>query len=428
VPYDISRYLARRARFTALAAAELRRPQRVGDVLPDAHRRADWRRVHARHQQWLRIYDADPHQEALADLREALADALRAVYNSYRRFEEDMCRHVLAVFVNSDEKEILNAEAVLTHYADARFAVEAGGTTDGRRLPAPMEATVETCRRLRDAHTLRRACADLPLSYAIAGSTNYGAFYSVRGRRDDEPASDLDCLMVVPDASAIGPIVARLAGLPGIDRAGLDLLSQRTRIFAGRHDDGQTTLVHKLSLWTGDDVDPIMAPLGWRHDYQLSLHFVTAAVLAYLLLDSAPRIDRDEAGGRRTVRIYRDTPPVRLDQQRSFDGCAHRMDVDVEQAELGYLRTSLAYKIDPLGRYVPGFYQAMMMPLPDVLCDDLDIAPQLTQLHLKLNERLARERQRGDGFTLLRQSFAHPRRAIFAPGVIRQLDASYLGS
>jgi hypothetical protein len=427
---SMSRYLARKT-WSVLGSAGatlthgLHPRLRVADVLPDAARRADWSRVNALHKQCMRIRAAGV--ELPKELLDGLANAIHGLSSAYNTYEDEMCLHALAVFANASGQETLTPEVCLSHYDDESLTRFDGTGPTARRLPPPYEALVETCRRRRDACAVRRALKDAGTSGLLCGSANYGAFYNVRGCRGDEPGSDLDCIIVLGDPRSLDRILDELTALPGINRVDLGRLAERARLFTQRFDDQQTVLSHKLRLWSGSARDVIMAPIGGRHDYLLSLHFVTAAVLSYLLVDSVPRIDRDAAGGCRTIRVYRETAPLRHDHQRSFGGASHVLDLETTQTVSGYLRKTRVYHIDQLDAYFPGFFQSMLVPRPTLLWDDLEIRPRLDQFQQKIGERIRYENSR-DGYTMRRPSFAHPRRAVFAPGVIQQLDGPYSGS
>jgi hypothetical protein len=424
---EFCRHVGRRARFAFESAAESRhRWPRVADLLPEADRRADWNAVRSKYRQAVAIQVSAPRQELPKELLDALAAALDEVSLSYRNDETVLCQHALAVFADAEGEESLRPGVFLQHYRRHGFDRVAA---DGRRLPTPYEALVETLRRRRDAYILRAALRETPTTGLLVGSTHYGAYQNVRGRGGDERASDLDCLIVMRDSRCLDQILPALAELPGVAGADLEQLRKRARLFTSRYDDGQTMLSHKITLWSPGAQDPIMdglAGLGDKYDYELSLHFVTDEVLSYLLVDSVPRIERDAAGGCRTVQIYRNTMPRRIELQRSFDGRAYQMDRTVEPVDLGYVRVSRVYYIDPLGSYYPGFVQSMLVPHPELLWDELDIQPRVERFHRKLAERLRRERE-DDRHTLRLMSFAHPRREVFAPRVIRQLDGPYSG-
>jgi hypothetical protein len=400
---------------------------RVADVLPHAVRWADWQRVTALYEQYVRILADGSEQEPPEELLDALAKAIDGLSPTYRLHEEEMCQHGLAIFADVEGQETLDPEVFRYHYRDSRFTRTDGTGPAGRRRPTPFEALVETCRRLRDAHAVREVLKSTGTSGLLCGSTAYGQFYNVRGRRGEEPPSDLDYIIVLGDTRTLDTILPELSKLPGIAHADLDRLTHRARLFAEQFDDRKTTLSHKLTLWAGGIQDPIIAPEAGRHDYLLSLHLVTVPVLEYLLVDSVSRIVREAAGGSRTIRIYREATIDRHDRQRTFSGYSHVMDLDTKQAEGGWLLTTRAYHIDKSDAYCPGFFQSMLVPKPELLWDELEIGPRLDQFRRKIDDRIRYESSR-DPNRLLRPSFAHPRRAVFAPGVIQQLDGPYSGS
>lgn len=401
--------------------------KRVADVLPDAARRANWTRVKDLYEQCVRILEDGSEQELPEELRDALAKAIQGLSSAYSGHEDQMCEHGLAIFADAEGQEILDTNVLLHHYHDGRFTRTDRTGGAGRPRPSPYEALIETCRRLRDARAVRAVLKGTGTSGLPCGSTSYGQFYNVRGHRDHQPASDLDYIIVIRDARALDKILAGLSALPGLALADLDRLAHRTPLFAERFDDEHTTLSHKATLWADGARDPVLDSATNRHDYLLSMHFVTQSALGYLLVEETPRIVREAAGGCRTIRDYRDSAIGRRDHQRTFAGNSHVMDLKTSQVDGGYLRTTRVYHIDTLDAYCPGFFQSMLIPEPELFWDELEIRPRLDQFQRKIAERIRYENSR-DPHRMLRPSFAHIRREIFAPGVIQRMDGPYASS
>jgi hypothetical protein len=156
----------------------------------------------------------------------------------------------------------------------------------------------------------------------------------------------------------------------------------------------------------------------------LSLHVITRRVLDHVLVSSTPRLLAETAGARRTVQDYREQPKAHREHLRTFAGLHHYLNVGSVPVADGFLRSSSAYRIDELDAYCPGFYQMMLIPQPVPLWDNLHILPVLDGFRDKLAERLAYEVAR-QPHMMLRLSFAHVRREMFAPRIIRSLDTAY---
>jgi hypothetical protein len=156
--------------------------RRVADFLPDADRRADWRPARALFQQLVQLVDSgSPHIPD--ELCEAFADAIGKIAASYAGHEALLSEHALAILADVEGGEILDRELFRAYYEDDRFNSAPGVRSASRRRPAPYEAMVETCRRLRDARSLRVACRNTVTSGLPVGSTSYGRFYNIRGNR-----------------------------------------------------------------------------------------------------------------------------------------------------------------------------------------------------------------------------------------------------
>jgi hypothetical protein len=151
---------------------------------------------------------------------------------------------------------------------------------------------------------------------------------------------------------------------------------------------------------------------------------MTPPVLDYVLVTSTPRLLKEVAGARRTLRDYREAPTGRWDDLYDFTGRRHRADLGAIPAQDGCLRSQRVYYIDELNCYFPGFYQTMLFPQPDLLWDDLDVRPAIDEFQRKLGERVRYEANQR-GHAILRPSFAHVRRDVFTPSITKLLDASY---
>jgi hypothetical protein len=397
--------------------------RRVADLLPHADSRADWGPVRTLFQQLIRLVDSGS-QRIPEEVAEALSDAVDKISASYAGREAELCEHTLAILADAEGLELLDLGAYRKYYEDER-SNPAPWLKDGvRRLPALYEAVVETCRRLRDAKALRAACRDTDTSGLLIGSVNYGRFYNIRGNRHGDTASDLDFIIVIEQAKALDGIAAALAALPGVATSDVERFVRRARMFVGSLDHRWTVFSHKITLWSEGTPDPMLPSGVARAEYLLSLHVMTRPVLDYALVTSTPQLLKERAGGRRTLKDYRETSTVRWDDLNDFSGRRHRVALDAQPVQDGWLRSPLVYYIDELNCYFPGFYQTMLFPQPDLLWDDLDVRPAVNEFQRKLGERVRFEKsQRGN--TLLRLSFAHVRRDVFTPRVVRLLDAGY---
>jgi hypothetical protein len=66
----------------------------------------------------------------------------------------------------------------------------------------------------------------------------------------------------------------------------------------------------------------------------------------------------------------------------------------------------------------------MLFPQADLLWDNTDVRPAIDEFQRKLRERIRYEATRRR-HAMLRPSFAHIRRAAFAPAIINLLDSGY---
>lgn len=385
----------------------------VSDVLGVATKLANWAPARAAYVQYVhnrRPATASPIPDVLRDrLAKCLLDLAAG---SYRGREEQLIEHALAVFAEVDNHERLSGSLFASHYLDRVDPRE--------RKPSLFESTVETSRRLRDVRRLEEALAGIGISCVRCGSMIYAPFYGVRGHHGEEPASDLDLVIVISNATQLDAIAGRLSGIAGVDKCGVDQFRERVAIFAKHFDNHNTVLSQKITMWA-DELDSVVSKARLRGDYQMSLHFIRLHTFDYNLVDSSASLARTTAGGRRTVRDYRDTHTTRADLPRSFAGREHPVQPEIEAVDEGWLRSMTAYVFDDFDSYYTGFLQSILLPAPELRLDELGIEPRIRTFIEKFFDRYRLEQARHPD-ALLRPSFTHVRRDAFAPRVLRQFD------
>ncbi|GLW35683.1 hypothetical protein [Actinoplanes regularis] len=382
--------------------------RRVADAVREADAMADWRLPRELYRQVIAMLPEPPPTELLG----ALAEALAGLISSYAGRIELLATHTLAVLAAVEGIEILDDPLFLRLYHDERF-IRTGET---ERRPPPLQAVVETCRRVRDAELFRDLLRGAGGSAALCGSVAYGPCYNVRTE------SDLDLVVVVGETGLLATIADVLARLPGVSDADVARFAARARIFAGTYDDGNTSFSHKVVVRADGAADPLLPAGGPAPLYRISLHVLTRPLLRYVLVDPATRLTRDDAGRARTMRDYRETVTDRTDVHRTFAGRQYARDPIVEPAEDGHLRTTSIYEFDDTDAYCLGFVQSLLITArSEPLWDDLGIRPELAAFQRKLRERLRTERARCP-YNLMLLSLAHVRREVLAPHVVRALD------
>ncbi|MBQ1061969.1 hypothetical protein AB0F90_08985 [Micromonospora chalcea] len=383
--------------------------RRIADAVREANGAADWKLPRELYRQVIAMLPELPPDELLG----ALAEALAGLMPSYAGKIGLLASHTLAVMAGAEGAELLDDALFLRLYHDERFT-RAGEL--GRRRPPPLQAVVETCRRLRDAELLSDLLRGAGSSAVVCGSVDYGAFYNVC------TASDLDLVVVVDGTSTLATIADRLALLPGVADADVARFAERARIFAGRYDDGNTSFSHKLTVRADGSPDPLLPIDGPLPRYRISLHVLTRPLLRYVLVDPVTRLTADDAGTARTMRDYREITTGRRDVHRTFAGRQHARDAIVEPAEDGHLRTTSIYVIDETDAYCLGFVQSLLLTArPEPLWDDLGIRSELGAFRHKLRERLRMERALHP-YKMMLLSLAHVRRPVLGPHVVRSLD------
>jgi hypothetical protein len=432
-------------------------------AVAEPHDRADWRLVEGVYRQFCRILN-DRDSTYLPDtIPGFLAEALSRVSSCYPGGDVQLAHDAGRIFATVDQNHLPATESILRLYFDERLITPVPGTggvrftaynppVPQRRRPTPLEASIETIRRLRDLHELqilvreRTQCAGI-----LGGSVGYGRYMNVCGGNwgkthppeDDpislryvplhpgvgvagnvrpQPGSDMDLVLVLRDYDELDSLAEGLSRMSGA--VGKDIADVRRRItaFQGQGRDGHRMFSHKLPLW-GEPTDPVLAPLGLTGQYILSLHIFSRADFEYLLLADLTVLPFDAEELRRHMWDFRPDPANnRADEQRSFAGSDLRLERSFDQVAQGYQAETAVFVIQQ-GRYHPGMYQNLILPQLDVRWDDFPdpLTRRVQAFRWKIVERLRGERGRSP-HERLRLSMSHTRSEVFAPHVARAVD------
>lgn len=429
----------------------------------DPHVRADWGRVEGIYRQFRRIVE-DPQATYLpVVIPGSLAQALGRVSTNYAGHEAEFADHVRTIFTQIEGDNSATNESLLRLYFDDRLisaASPVGGVRftaynppgSQRRRSTPLEAAIETCRRLRDLdslmHSLRAAAS---CAAVLGGSLGYGRFMNVRGANwgkiesaahgegaqhlplapttvvseqwERQDGSDIDLLVVLNNYADLDPLCDSLDGLPGA--MGTDIAAFRDRVDAFRRLDPPPPRMfsHKLPLWTSNP-DPLLLDLGLAGTYILSMHIFSRSDFEVLLLDEHPILSFGGSDDH-TVSMsdFRpNSPDQRSDQQRSFAGSELRLERPFENVEYGFLARSAVCVVKG-GRYYPGMYQNLILPMFEMIWDDFpnSLSSRIHSFRWKIIERLRAEKHRWPN-EKLRLSLSHTRSELFAPHVVLALD------
>jgi hypothetical protein len=344
------------------------------------------------------------------------------VFASYDDAEDGYVMHLLAVMALAERRAGAIDQLFRDLYFDDRFAHERYQPADGRRLPLPFEAAVETARRLRDlAHVRDQLTGKADLcACVLGGSASYGRFHNTNGARDDNP-SDLDLLLVLPPTVEPAHVYRELRNVHGL--AGADDAIRRSdglapdSVEAGSKD--APIFSHKLTMWR-DVRDPLLDQRQIPSGYTLSTHVLTLTQFHWITLSDHPVI---EEGLDRRVWDLRETEPRREDRQRTFAGTEHPVQRQYEHTERGWLAESfVAQVVDE--RFRPGLHQNLILPAFDLRWDlrRHRLTLPMFAFRWKISERLGEER-RLRPYEEQQISLSHTRAAHFAPHVRARVDA-----
>lgn len=384
--------------------------------------RAVWERVIGAYEQCLNALW--PNQDYLplsvpAFLGELLARVSASYYGAEDQYIADAWRVITKVRSSLGMPEVPRASL----YRDPLFEQNEGYRlrSGARRGPTPIEAAIETMRRLRDVRLLEGALAPVSLAAVLGGSVSYGRFLNVKGGED---ASDLDLLIIIESFDKLESLLSAFAALPSIATEDVDKAKLRGADFCALCAGSEHKYIFsaKAALWQNRD-DPLLIDCGVTSSYSLSVHVATRSGVGRLLLESAPIIVSSIIGSEETILDYRETKPARSDSQRSFSGRSKFIAIDARPHKASFVRETKIFVIDD-DSYYPGMFQNLVLPAFDVRWGDSAIRRVVDAFRWKMIDRLRYEQQRNRANQLLRLSFAHTRSEVFAPHVIRSVDAS----
>lgn len=308
-------------------------------------------------------------------------------------------------------------------YRDQLFLSNAlYSTRRGKNSPSPVEATIETIRRLRDFREVEAALSKKVLAGLLGGSTSYGRFLNVRGGGG---ASDLDLLAVVGSFGDLRDLLEALRTMPGVSARDIEKALSRASEFQQFQQGSPKPCVFsaKLALWEGAE-DPLLEDCGVASTYLLSVHVLSRNGLGQLLLEGHPQISSKFIGTEAEISDYREEPPKRLDFQRSFSGNSKRMEMNYEKHENSFVRATKIFVIDTESdSYYPGMFQNLVLPTFDVRWGDAGCRRLVDSFRWKMIDRLRFEHRERPN-ELLRLSWAHTRSDVFAPHIARSVDSS----
>lgn len=394
--------------------------------------RADWSLVRGIYQQLSDIKNDDSSEYVPSVVTGRLAQAMGRLASYYYALEDEevLAHDMTQVWADIEGLEGHSGHVFLSLYEDTNIRRFPEYQTDARprRRPTPYEASVETCRRLRDLREIRRAFAGVTSAGILGGSASYGRFYNVRGRPE---RSDMDLLIVVESSRDLLRIARELGSVEGISMQSRDLLAERAQRFVdlGLPDSSDAVFSHKVDIWDGD-ADPLLCKYlderSSKDVYRLSLHCCTWETLRYILLSDMTKL-ASGAGDRRLVKDFRQDDPGRRDHQRSFTGRDLRLDLEVESLQDDFLASTHAFFVDNEGQYYPGMLQNLVLPQFDVRWDFFDrrVHKEVRVFRWKIIERLRREKI-ARPYRMLRLSLSHTRSQVFAPHVVRAVDQGYI--
>lgn len=290
-----------------------------------------------------------------------------------------------------------------------------------RRVPTPVEAAIETIRRLRDTRMIEEVLGDHSIGAILGGSVSYGRFINVKGGAD---SSDIDMLLLIRDWSKLRPLLSQLTHFQPVRVPDVEQALLRVDDFENyaRSQPDRVAFSAKMTLWDHFE-DPFLVGCGVESEYSLSIHVLTRPGLGRLLLEDAPMIASSVLGHDSVMFDYRESRPTRSDSQRGFSGKGVSIELQSERHGSSFTRETRIFFLDQNHSYFPGMFQNLVLPAFDVRWGDNELRRLVDSFRWKMVDRLRYE-QREKPNQYLRLSLAHTRSEVFAPHTVRAVDAS----
>lgn len=386
---------------------------------------ANWERVAGVYEQCLNA--TYPQNDYLPNSVPAfLAELLARLSASYFGAEDKFLGEAWDIFLEKNQQKVENKNRKNFIYNELFSGqTRQANPITNRRQAAPVEAAVETIRRLRDLRLIESVLSSKTKAALLGGSASYGRFLNVRGGND---SSDLDMLLVVDSfdkfpqlIELIGSIKTELGSTLAVTSS-IDKTAKRAKEFL-KFKTGQTDSVifsAKIDLWEKDD--SLLEGCNTSSNYHLSIHIISRNDLGKLLHENSPMISSQIIGNTKEIIDYRDTVPNKGDKQRSFSGKGNAIASDTYLHESSYVRKTKLFLIKD-GHYFPGMFQNLILPAFDIRWGDNDCRRLIDSFRWKMIDRLRHE-QRTHPSKALKLSYAHTRSDVFAPHVARAVDAS----
>jgi hypothetical protein len=410
----------------------------IHDVAPrtdDAMARADWRRVVALYKQFSEIV-SDPCEknEPNDDLVSGLAESISRTFAHYDGSEHQFMRDVFDVLREAEMQrdpenwDVGEYDQFHWLYSDNRLArIDAYRYPNHsqQRRPTPLEAAIETTRRIIDINRIGDELSELSTAAVLGGSLSYGRFFNTRGKKERPNESDVDLILVLPGYDVLSDVAERLDRVPGVVKASLKELKQRLRIFESvRANRPGCIFGHKLRMWERTPA-PFLSDFNILGDYLLKLHVFSQDAFDLLIMKDVPILSEDEKDPYvRELFEYRDDRSKSRQTLRSFNGTETTIDIEQTEVEGGFVAAVRICFMDCADhRFYPGTHLNMILPRFEVRWESPTVRLRLALLALrwKLLERLAEER-RLRIFEHQTLSLSHTRTAVFAPHVRRGID------
>jgi hypothetical protein len=390
--------------------------------------RADWRSVEQLYRQFSAIVKDPEKENILPDvLSGTLAESLGRVLAHYDNQERQYMVDLFEIWSSIEGFSGPPAERFRRLYYDERLdRFPVYHPQDGtRRRPKPFESSIETCRRLLDLNRVRDILESLPTAGILGGSASYGRFFNVCGASTAGRPSDTDLLLILPDYDHLSEVSKAVDGLEGFNRESLGYFKKRIELFHSIRGKGSylpCILSHKLKFWD-DTPDPYLSQYQIPGYYQLSMHIFSKEDFEYMIVKNKPILEPDQDGN--FVRVlfdYRDTPPTRNDNQRSFSGIDASLPLQKKELEGGFISQVRVYHIEE-DRFYPGLHQNLILPQFEIRWETplVRIYIPVMGFKWKVLERL-REERRLRQFEVQALSSSHTRSAVFAPHIMRRVD------
>lgn len=283
-----------------------------------------------------------------------------------------------------------------------KFLTDTNQILCGKRQPSFVESILPTLERFRVMEQLHEVFPEGIDSIIVGGSMSYGAFYSVRGNKKENDASDIDALVVINDDFFKKSLWEKFANNDLFPEEENQMFLERVYVFQ--------------KLFRSKTADVLSQRFSVREKFfTVSLHFVPSMVFNRMVYSDLKVSLRKKCDTHYVLRDFRmDSFRHPCHARHTFTGERIESLIDgVEVGSGGFVSSMPGYTVSN-GNFYPGVYHTVISPSFLVFYDRNGKTTRLVKKFKNLLYGAVKHIRKE--FPSATYAKAHNRYDIFAPG------------